>query len=208
MNSTSKALFDLVASDLMTHELILLPANTQLRDAARILVQNRTSGAPVVDEGGRCVGVLSAGDFLRIAAKRDPAPAHTPRPRSCGFQVDCRQSNGEVVTLCTLPPGSCPLQGGESNHGGKGMLVCREPHTVLSDWQIVEMDELPADDVRQYMTPDPVTVGADVGICTLAQMMIDAQVHRIIVVDADSKPVGIVSSTDLISALASANRKP
>lgn len=88
------------------------------------------------------------------------------------------------------------------------MLVCREPHTVLSDWQIVEMDELPADDVRQYMTPDPVTVGADVGICTLAQMMIDAQVHRIIVVDADSKPVGIVSSTDLISALASANRKP
>jgi CBS-domain-containing membrane protein len=33
-------------------------------------------------------------------------------------------------------------------------------------------------------------------------MMLDAHIHRILVVDHDGKPVGIVSSTDILAALA------
>jgi CBS-domain-containing membrane protein len=36
-------------------------------------------------------------------------------------------------------------------------------------------------------------------------MMIDAHIHRVIVLDEERKPVGIVSSTDLMAALASAS---
>jgi len=33
-------------------------------------------------------------------------------------------------------------------------------------------------------------------------MMIDAHIHRVIVVDEQQRPVGVVSSTDILSAVA------
>ena len=85
------------------------------------------------------------------------------------------------------------------------MLVCSQPHCVLVDWQIVEVEKLPSDEVRQFMTPDPVTVRPETSIRTLARMMIDAHIHRVIVVDNERRPIGIVSSTDLLAALAQDN---
>jgi acetoin utilization protein AcuB len=52
------------------------------------------------------------------------------------------------------------------------------------------------------MSPDPVTVTPEVTISALARMMLDAHIHRVIVVDADNRPVGIVSSTDIFAAIA------
>jgi CBS-domain-containing membrane protein len=71
-------------------------------------------------------------------------------------------------------------------------------------WQIFEPDTLPQDAVRHYMTADPVTVTVSSRIGELAQMMLDARIHRVIVVDANQRPIGIVSSTDLLAALAQA----
>lgn len=57
------------------------------------------------------------------------------------------------------------------------------------------------------MTHDPVLVGAMVKIGELARMMMDAHIHRIIVVDtATDRPIGIVSSIDILAALARAAR--
>ncbi len=36
-------------------------------------------------------------------------------------------------------------------------------------------------------------------------MMIDAHIHRVIVVDKDERPIGIVSSTDILAAVAHAD---
>jgi len=76
---------------------------------------------------------------------------------------------------------------------------------VSSDWQVVEIEELPADEVSRYMTADPVIVDAHTPITELARMMLDAQIHRLVVVDAMGKPVGIVSSTDILAAVARAD---
>jgi CBS domain-containing protein len=38
---------------------------TQTAAAARLMLQNRISGLPVVDAGGNLVGVVTEGDFLR-----------------------------------------------------------------------------------------------------------------------------------------------
>ena len=143
--------------------------------------------------------MLSAGDFLRLAATH-PDSAHSPRAQSCSYQTDYRLSNGEVVTLCTLPPGSCPIQG-HSEECGRA-TVCRDPHSVLTDWQMVEVEKLPVDSVCEYMTPDPVTAHVDASIRTLARMMIDTHVHRAIIVDDDRKPLGVVASSDILAAVA------
>ena len=199
----TKPLSDLTAGDLMTREVVRLPEDTPLRDAARLLLQHQIGGAPVVDREGKCVGVFSSVDVLRLAERRaDPTQPVAPAlPITCSFQRTHRTRDGNEVTLCTLPPGVCPIQ--RTRKGPEGeMIECSQPHCVLVDWQMVEPEKLPADAVRRFMTADPVTARPDTPVRALARMMIDAHIHRVVVVDEKRVPVGVVSSTDLLAALA------
>jgi CBS domain-containing protein len=67
MPALAKLLEDLTAGDLMKSDLVRLPEGMPLRDAARLLLQNQIGGAPVVNVHGKCVGVFSAMDFLRLS---------------------------------------------------------------------------------------------------------------------------------------------
>jgi CBS-domain-containing membrane protein len=78
-----------------------------------------------------------------------------------------------------------------------------QAHTA---WQLVDVATVPEDEVGRYMTKDPVTVSASTHISDLARMMTDAHIHRVIVVDAHHRPVGIVSSTDILAAVAYADK--
>ena len=206
MRTTTKPFLTLTASDLMTREVVQLPQEMSLRGAARIFMRDRISGAPVVDGQGKCVGVLSAIDFLRLVEKQDEVNASTSSsmPISCSFQAKQRSPGGKEITTCTLPLGACAVQVKEIDSDGKETVICSQPHCVLADWQTVEMEKLPTDQVRHYMTADPVTVPPSTSITTLARLMIDAHIHRVIVVDGGRRPIGIVSSTDILAAVADA----
>jgi predicted transcriptional regulator len=209
MQTSDKSLLHMTASDLMTQDLVLLRDDMPLRKAAMVLLENQVGGAPVIDEKGKCVGVLSATDFLRLAVKRADVtkPLSPPLPITCPFQAKHRR-NGEEVILCTLPPGVCPIQVRQKNAGGREIIVCSQPHCVLTDWQVIDVEKLPIDEVRNYMTADPATVVADTPIRVLALRMIDAHVHRLIVVDKKHRPVGIVSTTDVLAAVAYSESEP
>jgi CBS domain-containing protein len=205
-----KPLSALTAADVMSRDVVRIPQDMPLRDAGRLLLQERISGAPVVDARGNCVGVLSALDLLRCADKRaeGTGPPGSPAPRTCPFQVTHRRPHGDEVTLCLLPPGVCPVQVRQEEPEGKELLLCGEPHCILVDWQVVNPEKLPANAVRHFMTTDPVTARSTTPLRTLARRMLDAHIHRVIVVDAGRKPVGIVSSTDLLAALAYGGTEP
>jgi CBS domain-containing protein len=51
--------------DVMTRNVISVQASDPVLKAARVMLQNRISGVPVVDKQGALVGVLTEGDFLR-----------------------------------------------------------------------------------------------------------------------------------------------
>lgn len=51
--------------DVMTRNVISVAANETVVNAARIMLQNRISGLPVVDADGDLVGIVTEGDFLR-----------------------------------------------------------------------------------------------------------------------------------------------
>jgi len=53
------------AQDVMTTHVITVTPETTVLDAARLFIEHRISGAPVVDADGNVVGVLSEGDLLR-----------------------------------------------------------------------------------------------------------------------------------------------
>jgi CBS domain-containing membrane protein len=56
--------------------------------------------------------------------------------------------------------------------------------------------------VGDCMTADPVTVRTGMGIRDLARLMLDAHIHRVGVVDSHNRLAGIVSSTDVLAAVA------
>jgi len=195
------------ASDLMSRDLIVIPQDTPMRDAARLLLQTQVSGAPVVDGRGRCVGLLSTTDFLRLAYPLPSAfPGGSTIPVTCSFQQKAVVGgDGQEMIACSLRLGACPLQREEKGRDGKIRITCSEPHCVPTDWQIVNVEQVPSQPVRQYMTPDLATTEPDTPLPELARQMIDAQVHRLVVLDEQSRPIGIVSSGDVLAAVASAH---
>jgi CBS domain-containing protein len=204
MIAEPKPVSAMVAEDVMAADVMRLPEQMALRDAARLLLRNQVSGAPVVDSLGRCVGVLSSIDVLRLAKGRDgPEQATTPAlPLACSFRKRDRDDDLRELHACTLPLGVCPIQRLHRDSHGTEMIVCSQPHFVLSDWQVVEMENLPEDEVRSFMTPDPVIATASTPVPRLARMMIDAHIHRIVIADAERKPIGVVTSTDILAAVA------
>ncbi len=157
MHTLTKPLHDLTAGDLMTSVVVSLPRHLSLAKAANLLAHAQVTGAPVIDEAGACIGVISGSDFIRWARHHRVEDLDEPQ----------------------------------------GLCVC-------SDWQLVETDEeeAPHDVVGRYMTPDPIMAHQETTIQELARMMLAAHIHRIIIVDEEDRPIGIVSSTDILVAVA------
>jgi len=52
-------------ADIMTRDVVCVPPDASVRDAARLMLEHRISGVPVVDAERRVLGVVSEGDLLR-----------------------------------------------------------------------------------------------------------------------------------------------
>jgi nucleotide-binding universal stress UspA family protein/predicted transcriptional regulator len=199
MARCNKPFLACTAGDLMSGPVEVVRQDSTLREAAVVLRKAQVSGAPVVDDEGRCVGVISAADFVRWANQ----PGADGRPdvraiRTCPYQNTGPSGEGKELVCCTLPAGACPVQRPAAE---KEAPVCGMPSCVLVDWQLV-VEGLPLAEVRRFMTADPVMVPASTALSDLARMMIDAHLHRVIVVDDERRPVGVVSSTDIVAAVA------
>jgi predicted transcriptional regulator len=73
MNSARVRLLSLRVGDVMNRRVVQISKEQTLQEAARTYCDKEISGAPVVDGDQRCVGILSANDFVRCFAARKPA---------------------------------------------------------------------------------------------------------------------------------------
>lgn len=153
MMTLHKPFAAMTAADLMSHDVIRIPSRMTLRNAARLLLRAQVTGAPVIDDWDRCVGVLSSTDFMRWVEK------------------------GQMPPSPSLSP-------------------------YCSEWEVESLDQIPNDAVSLHMTTDPVMVGPDTSITEVARAMLDAHIHRVVVVDEDRHPVGVLSTTDILAAVA------
>jgi CBS domain-containing protein len=187
------------AGDLMTREVRTLPADMTLTEAVRQLAYWGVRGAPVVDTAGRCVGVLSGTDLNRWVADR--GAGRKPLPRTCSHWEGHRTAGGEEVAVCRLDAGACPFQRTTQLADGREAVTCSDPHCVPTDWQVVEEDAGPQL-VRDLMTTEVIAVGPDSPAGEMARVMLDRRVHRLLVLDPDRRPVGLVAVDDLLRVLA------
>jgi len=150
----------LSAIDVMSRHVVMIPREMSLQGAARILTRAGVSGAPVVDTDGRCIGVLSATDFMNWVKE------------------DHQQNLVNHSSQCLCKAWQIPAGSLETN-------AC----------------------VETCMTKDPVLVTPNVKIGELARMMMDAHIHRLVVVERNTgRPIGIVSSMDILAAVARAEQ--
>jgi CBS domain-containing protein len=78
----------------------------------------------------------------------------------------------------------------------------------LAPWgEMIDIDDSPDNEIRHYMTAQPVTVAPTAPLGGLAQKMVDAHIHRVLVVVDESRPQGIVTSTDILAAVARAAQR-
>jgi predicted transcriptional regulator len=161
MTTRMNLLFERTAEELMSREVVTVPRRMSLRAAAHLLNEARISGAPVVDEHGRCVGMLTTSDLSKWVEKGERAS---------------KRLHDAPVCMCT-------------------------------DWQVTDFSALPADEVARHMTADLVTAPQHTAITELARAMLDADIHRLLITDQEGRPVGIVTSTDILAALAYAESR-
>jgi CBS-domain-containing membrane protein len=161
MPTLTRPLIDMTAGDLMSRDVVTIPRHMSLHAAAHLLNHARISGAPVVDEQGRCVGMLTSSDLMRWV------------------------ENGERASRRLFHTAAC----------------------MCTDWQVTEFSALPSDAVSRHMTTDLVTAQPSTHVAELARIMIDAHIHRILITDGQSRPAGIVTSTDILAAVARGARE-
>jgi CBS domain-containing protein len=184
----------------MSRDAVTISQDTPLRAAAESFVRQQIGEAAVVDADGRCVGMLSATDLLRWALAEARSAAEDLSPPACPFQVKGRLLTGAGAVICTRAQGSCPLPGLRATTGGRHTAVCLLREGLVSDWPQVS-GGVHAGTVRRYMTADS-TVEPEATLSALARAVIDAHVHRLIVVDEQHRPIGTVSCLDVLAALA------
>lgn len=69
--------------DVMTANVVCIGAEEPVLKAARLMLQNRISGLPVIDKDGELVGIVTEGDFLR----RSELGTQRQRPKWLEFIV-------------------------------------------------------------------------------------------------------------------------
>jgi CBS domain-containing protein len=145
----------------MRTDVVTIPYSAPLSEIERIFADHRVSGAPVVDEAGRIVGVVSVRDLIERYAE---------------------------------DPDSHPRRG----HGFYELADEADPEEVAESFEVPEEAEETAEDV---MTAQVLSVPVDAPLRRIAREMRRHRVHRLLVVEG-GKHVGIVSSTEVLDALA------
>ncbi len=157
MNAANVQLLKVRVTDIMSREVVTLSANADMSQAARILFEHGISGAPVIDERGKCVGVLSLTDF----ARRDQSQASD---RGLPLLAD------EFVMNRDMGSGTVHIERAVEGY------------------------------VRQHMSSAVQSIGSEQTLLDAAKYMNRQKIHRLIVLDEASCPVGVISTLDLLGA--------
>lgn len=160
--------------EIMETEVVNVRPDLPVKELIEVLEENQITGAPVVDDGGDVVGVVSTRDVLRLAAREE----ETGSSSGGGGQREddesgyFRYANGPAGFLPALPPGL--------------------PKTRLGTRP-----------VRDIMTRATFSVRPDATLAEAARFLHKTGIHRALVFEGN-RLAGVVSLRDVVAAVAAA----
>lgn len=161
MNSAIERLLTLRIGDIMNSPVETIHENETMSVAAARLSELDISGAPVIDDSGRCVGMLTVTDFaLREARHR---ASHLPD------QYDWQS----------------------------GIVAGTENESL-------HFETFSTDRVGEHMSPAVQTIKASASLINAGRILCHEHIHRLVIVDDDGRPIGMITSLDLVAAMVAA----
>ena len=175
-------------SEIMTTELVTVSPDLTLQEVARVFAASGITGAPVVS-GKELVGVISSTDLVEF----ETTNPGTPRQR------EERSEWGEIETRPRID-GSDERELGlyfTEMWDDSGADVLERFQSDSPEW-----NRMAETTVGSVMTNAVVSLPPGAAVQEAARIMVPAGVHRILVVDTGGELVGLVSSSDIVRAVA------
>ncbi len=192
----------MTAGELMSSPVETIELNVTASDAAKRMREDDIRRLLVLEEG-KPVGVISVSDFIaNISTKTPIERGKVSDVMSDAFLV-CRDKTPVLSAIRAM-----------SDTGWRSVVVVDpqgKPLGVFSGLDLLsccDIDEALASVVVTEVMHPPLTISMDASLQEAAKMMIDSHHHRVLVIDpeaADTLPLGVISSFDIVSEMARPN---
>lgn len=202
--TTDIDLKDAVVEEIMTKNPITVPASGPLPKAARVMLENKITAIPVVDDNRAMIGIITTSDIFRFILAELP-----------DLKLDLRAREYMTSHVVTLGPDDSLLEahrlmGAEriralpvvEDGELKGIitrtdLLSNDNSRFLSRNNQEESLKVLTNSVSQIMITNVITITPETTLLDAARLMLENKFHSLPVLDADKKLVGILTESDL-----------
>ena len=126
---------ELTAQSIMTKDPITVSPETEIGQAAKLLLDKKLNGVPVVDRSGKLVGILCQSDLIK-QQKKLPIPSiftlldgFIPLTSMKHLEKEVRKITGTTVSD-TMTPNPVTVHSDMTIHEIAGMMVDKKYHTL------------------------------------------------------------------------------
>ncbi len=176
----------------MTQEVVTASPEMTVRAAMELLASRHVSGVPVVS-GHAVVGVVTATDLMGFAASLSGVPT----------ERDTRDDWGEVDEPLIDATIDAEAESGSAFFSERWDDAGDDVSTRMASLGGLEWNALEEHVVSEVMTYEPLTtLPPEASAESAAELMRRHAIHRVLVVNADRRLVGIVSALDIAGAAA------
>jgi CBS domain-containing protein len=189
----------LTARDLMTSPIESVKVNTSVNEAAKRMAARGIHRMLVTDDG-KAVGILSISDLVAGIAAQEEIKRETVGDVMSDTFLVCREDNTVLSAARTM-----------TQAGWRSIIVVNSKgklQGVITGHDLVPLAGTTVDlnlKVSALMNRNLVTTDIHASLQEAADLMIQHHCHRVIVVDQsdpDSFPLGVISSFDIVAAMA------
>ena len=189
----------LTARDLMTSPIESVDLNTSVNEAAKRMA-DRAIHRMLVTDDGQPVGVISISDFVAGIAAQEAIKRETVGDVMSDTFLVCREDNTVLSAARTM-----------TQAGWRSIIVVNSKgklQGVITGHDLVSLAGRTVDSnlkVSELMNKNLITTDINSSLQEAADIMIQHHCHRVIVVDQsdpDSFPLGVISSFDIVAAMA------
>lgn len=175
-------------NEIMTKDVVTVPADMSVRDAMSLFATRHITGAPVVAQG-KVVGVVSLTDLAELAAASPSVPMGRP---------DTQAEWGEWDEEPDQPDGSEPASAFFSDLWDDAGAEVSERMRVTEgpEWSALDQTS-----VSEAMTRHILSLSPSTAVEYAASFMRSSGIHRVLVMDGDQL-LGLVSTSDISAAVA------
>jgi CBS domain-containing protein len=189
--------------DVMTANPITVTPQTLIPKAARIMLENKITALPVVEEG-RLVGILTNSDLLRFiitespALKKKMAVEHYMTDEVVTVDPDTSLLEAHRL-MGTKRFRSLPVVAEDAVVGviTRTDLMSSDPSRLASRNNQELSLKILTQPVEKVMTKAVISVTPDVALTEAARLMLENKIHCLVVLDGDKKLTGILTESDL-----------